>query len=284
MPTDQPQGFGKGEWCQPMVMRQSLKIVLWLLISIAINHPSFADGIAPEITQLEHPLPSSVLFIGNSYLYYNDSLHNHFKRMVDEKYPGFNGSKNVKSSTIGGSRLKHHNLDHLLKPKAISSINKFELVILQGGSGEGLSKKDRAAFAKTAKEHIKKIKANGSQAALYMIHAYVEPHENFDPNLIRAIEEMYVATGNTNQVLVIPVGLAFENAYKHRPDIKLHKLDGTHPALLGTYLAACTVFASVFGVSPVGLGYDYNGLVNSHDKLFLQEIAESTVRRFYHSS
>ena len=279
-----PNFLGKEDGVYPIGGGRVTKIILSLLISIFINHSSFADGITPEVTQLKRPLPTSVLFVGNSYLYYNDSLHNHFKRMVDEKYPGYEGSKNVKSSTIGGSRLKHHNLDHLLRPKAISSINKFELVILQGGSGEGLSKKDRKAFADMAKEHIGKITANGSQAALYMIHAYVEPHENFDSNLIRVIEKMYVAAGNTNQTLVIPVGLAFENAYKRRPDIKLHNLDGTHPALLGTYLAACTVFASVFNESPVGLSYDYNGLVSTRDKLFLQEIAESTVRNFYHSS
>ena len=249
-----------------------------------VNYSSIADAVTPEIKKLKRTPPKSVLFVGNSYLYYNDSLHNHFKAMADEKYPGYEGSVNVKSSTIGGSRLKHHNLDHLLKPKAISSINKFELVVLQGGSGEGLSKKDRKAFAKIAKEHIKRIKANGSEAALYMIHAYVEPHQDFDPNLIRVIENMYVTAGNKNQTLVIPVGLAFENAYEQQPDITLHHLDGTHPALLGTYLAACTVFASVFNESPVGLNYDYNGLVNPSDKLFLQEIAESTVRTFHQSS
>jgi len=251
---------------------------------VFVNYSSIADAVTPEIKKLKRTPPKSVLFVGNSYLYYNDSLHNHFKAMADEKYPGYEGSVNVKSSTIGGSRLKHHNLDHLLKPKAISSINKFELVVLQGGSGEGLSKKDRKAFAKIAKEHIKRIKANGSEAALYMIHAYVEPHQNFDPNLIRVIEKMYVTAGNKNQTLVIPVGLAFENAYEQQPDITLHHLDGTHPALLGTYLAACTVFASVFNESPVGLNYDYNGLVDPSDKLFLQEIAESTVRTFHQSS
>ena len=80
------------------------------------------------------------------------------------------------------------------------------------------------------------------------------------------------------------MGLSFENAYYQRPAIKLHNLDGTHPALLGTYLAACTVFASVFNESPVGIKYDYNGLINPVDKLFLQKIAESTVRTFYQSS
>ena len=45
------------------------------------------------------------------------------------------------------------------------------------------------------------------------------------------------------RVEVIPVGLAFEEAYRQRPGVKLHKdFDGSHPDLLGTYLAACVTF------------------------------------------
>lgn len=235
----------------------------------------------PEIKHLKNTAPKRVLFIGNSYLYYNDSLHNHFKHMANERFPGYNGSENVKSATIGGSRLKHHDVKRLIQPLAISSIEKFDLVILQGGSGEGLTKRDREEFSKVARQHIETIRSNDIEPALYMIHAYTASHENYVPDLIRIIEKMYTLTGNNNQTLVIPVGLAFETAYKERPDIKLHKVDATHPDLLGTYLAACTVFASVFGQSPVGINYDYNGLVNSTDKLFLQKIAELTVKNYY---
>ena len=237
-------------------------------------------GIEPEIKELNYP-PKSVLFVGNSYLYYNDSLHNHFKSMADERYPQFNGSSNVKSATIGGSRLKHHNVDRLTQPFAISSVKKFDLVILQGGSGEGLSDKDRRAFSRVARQHIETLRSKNIEAALYMIHAYTDLHESYNSDLIRVIEKMYTASGNINQTLVIPVGLAFERAYNEKPEIKLHKVDGTHPDLLGTYLAACTVFASVFGESPVGLNYNYNGLIKSEDRLFLQKIAESTVNDYY---
>jgi len=243
----------------------------------------FAQQITPDIKQLKNSPPKSVLFIGNSYLYYNDSLHNHFKRMADERYLNFNGSNNVKSATIGGSRLKHHNVDHLTQPLAISNVEKFDLVILQGGSSEGLSDKSRKEFNKVVSQHIETIRSKNIEAALYMIPAFTESHKSYDPDLMRIIEEMYTLSGNMNQTLVIPVGLAFEDAYKARSDIKLHKIDGTHPDLLGTYLAACTVFASVFNESPVGLNYDYNGLINSEDKLFLQKIAEASVRNYYKS-
>lgn len=264
-----------------------IRIFRIILVSITIcfsNVTLIAGQITPNIKQLKNSPPESVLFIGNSYLYYNDSLHNHFKRMADERYPNFNGSNNVKSATIGGSRLKHHNVDHLTQPLAISDVEKFDLVILQGGSGEGLSIKSRKEFNKVVGQHIETIRSKNIEPALYMIPAFTESHKSFDPDLIRIIEEMYTLSGNMNQTLVIPVGLAFETAYMARPDIKLHKIDGTHPDLLGTYLAACTVFASVFNESPVGIKYDYNGLIKPVDRLFLQKIAESTVRTFYQSS
>ena len=223
--------------------------------------------------------PKSILFIGNSYLYYNDSLHNHFKRILKEKNLNFDVS-NIKSATISGARLEHHNLDHLLKPMAIGSIEKFDLVILQGGSGESLTPQNRNYFSKKVQEYIDKIKSIGSKAALLMIPSYVKPHKNYDPKLIRIIEDMYVKAGKRNNTLVIPVGLAFEKAYKKNPNIKLHKPDGTHPNLLGTYLAACVVYASVYKESPIGIIYDYFDSIRSEDKLFLQEIAHETVVAF----
>ena len=78
--------------------------------------------------------PVTILFVWNSYIYYGDSLHNHFKRMVEEYLTDYDGGASVKSATIGGSRLKHHDVERLIKPKAISSVKHFDLVILQGAS------------------------------------------------------------------------------------------------------------------------------------------------------
>jgi hypothetical protein len=257
------------------------KIAFILIFQVFLTVNIHASQHVYETIDSQQKIPKSILFVGNSYLYYNDSLHNHFKRMVEERRPGYDGGSNVKSATIGGSRLKHHDLDHLLGYKAISSVDQFDLVILQGGSGESLSKKDRDYFSKVAKEHIEKIKSIGADAALYMIHAYTESHKDYSPNLIRVIEEMYTKAGKKNNTLVIPVGLAFENAYKKKPNIKLHKIDGTHPDLLGTYLAACVVYASIYKDNPIGISYDYNGAINPEEKLFLQSIAYETIQQYF---
>jgi hypothetical protein len=115
-----------------------------------------------------------------------------------------------------------------------------------------------------------------------MIHAYVEPHELYDPGMLEKIENTYIPVGNGLDALVIPVGLAFDRAYERRPEIELHKtFDGTHPSLLGTYLAACVVYQSIYGKSVVGIDYDYFGAIGEEDAQFLRGIADETVREFF---
>ena len=232
------------------------------------------------ITENRKSNPVTILFVGNSYIYYGDSLHNHFKRMVEEYLTDYDGGASVKSATIGGSRLKHHDVERLIKPKAISSVKHFDLVILQGGSGETKNEASRKEFSYFAKKHIDIVKENNSEAALYMTHAFVKPHEDYIENQIKVIEETYTKAGKDNQVLVIPVGIAFDLAYKTKPNIQLHKSDGTHPNLLGTYLAACTVFASIYDKSPIGIEYDYYGAISKKDRDFLQKIAHQATSTY----
>ncbi len=83
------------------------------------------------------------------------------------------------------------------------------------------------------------------------------------------------------EALVIPVGLAFKRAYAARPEIELHKsFDGSHPSLLGTYLAACVVYGSLYQQPCRNSSYDYFGAVSSADARFLQGIADQTVTEF----
>ena len=235
-----------------------------------------------QITSLKNKNPERVLYIGNSYLYYNDSLHNHVRRMLEEVYANDIDRGNYKLVTISGSRSWHHNINYALNHKNLGAEKSFELVIFQGGSGETDTDSERKIFADTTKDVINTIRKSGAEAALYMIHAYVEPHENTNPQMIKDIKQMYIEAGNNNNALVIPVGIAFENAYKAQPDIVLHKpFDGSHPSLLGTYLASCVVFASITQKTPIGIEYNYFDEISDSDKTFLQKIAHSTVEEFF---
>jgi len=256
----------------------SLLFVLTCALSVAV--PAAAAP-APVVKAPQVDTPTHVLFVGNSYFYYGDSLHNHVRRMVAAADPAIEPRLNYKSATIGGSSLAHHNIEHLTKPGQIGVKEPFQLVILQGGSAEPLSEARRAQFRQTAIEFNKVIAARGGKTALYLNHVYVSPHKQAKAENIGLTEDLYVSVANEIGALVIPVGLAFEEAYRRRPDIKLHKdYDGSHPELIGTYLAACTVYASVYGKSPVGNTYDYFGKIDKDTAAFLQQVAADTVKKF----
>ncbi|MYA15630.1 MAG: hypothetical protein F4Z28_02070 [Gammaproteobacteria bacterium] len=252
-----------------------------LLASIAM--PAEDDQApTPKVQRLDNERPERVLFVGNSYLYYNDSLHNHVKRIAEEIGPHGPSEYQYKSATISGSRLAHHDIDSLVEPGRLGVEEPFELVVLQAGSRETLTKQNRAEFRAQAAEHAEKIRARGAEVALYMTHAYVEPHAQYDPGMLDKIRQTYVAVGNDLEALVIPVGLAFERAYRERPEFALHEtFDGTHPNMLGTYLAACVVYQSVYGQSVIDIEYDYFGEVDKTSAKFLQRIADETVREFF---
>jgi len=224
----------------------------------------FSSSIASEY-------PNRILFVGNSYLYYNDSVHNHVKKLLVEHYK--DDGIVTKSSTIGGSRLHNHNIEHLLNPENLQLDKQIDLLIMQGGSGEVKTSESRTRLTETAVKFSNKAHKLGIKTALYMTHAYLENDKRYEPNLIKKIEKTYYEAGIKSDSLVMPVGLAYEMAYQENSQIKLHHPDGTHPGLLGTYLGACTVFATITNSSPEGLSYNYLGRVSDDDRVFLQKIA-----------
>ena len=135
------------------MIKQKFKILFFLPFLISLS--SFAEN-----------YPSRILFVGNSYLYYNDSIHNHVEKMLIEFY----GDEEIttKSATIGGSRLHNHNIDHLLEPKNLQLDQQIDLLIMQGGSGEVLTKKSRKNFEDTSYSYSIKAHEKGIKTALYM--------------------------------------------------------------------------------------------------------------------
>ena len=257
-------------------------LILFLILTLNVINSDELEYLEPKVHSLNNSNPERVLFVGNSYLYYNDSLHNHLRRMVEEKNPSRKENMGYKSATIGGSILAHHNLTHLLDSQNIGINEPFELVIIQGGSGEVLVKDSRDSFAINAERMIKEIKNKGAEALLYMNHPYVPHHELYDPKMIEKIRYTYLNAGNKNNVIVAPIGLAYMNAYKERPEIKLHKsFDGSHPDLLGTYLSACVLYATIYKKPSSDVDYNYYDAISPEDQKFLQNIADNTVNEFF---
>jgi hypothetical protein len=253
-----------------------------LFFICAITFTTFAWAISPTVQSPQVDTPKRLLLIGNSYLYYGDSLHNVLRRLVIADNPAITKSLQYKSATIGGASLDHHNIDWLTKPGQIGVKEPFELVILQGHSAAAINDKQGAVHIDAAKKASALIAERGGKVALYMPHSYVAPHKQAAPVNDQKNRDYYVKLGNELNALVIPVGLAFAEAYKRDPQIKLHKAyDGSHPSRAGTYLAAATVYAALYGRSPVGNTFDAFGEVDPKTRLFLQQVAWDTVKQFY---
>ena len=72
-----------------------------------------------------------------------------------------------------------------------------------------------------------------------------------------------------------PVGLAWQQVRREHPEIGLWDPDGSHPSRAGTYLAACVLYATLFGESPEGLSF--TGHVPGGEARALQRTAARTV-------
>ena len=254
---------------------QHLTAALAVTASLAFAVPGWAQTAPSE------DAPKQVLFVGNSYFYYNDSLHNHTRRMAGEGSGIDMDDLEFRSITISGGSLDMHPIDHYLTPGAIGYDAPFDLVVLQGNSAAADSEARSTRFRDAVKAMDAKIKATGARTALYMTHAYAEGHPDYDPDGTAKLDALYTSVGKEIGATVIPVGLAFAEARRQRPDIALQQdSDHSHPTLAGTYLASAVTYATLYGENPVGLAYDYYGRLPADQTAFLQQVAEDTVTAY----
>jgi len=199
------------------------------------------------------PAPKTMLFIGNSFIYYNNSLHNHTRKLVQSLDKEHAKSYFFKSLTLSASYLSDHAAfaGHMIKNyKHKRKKGPWDVVVLQGHSREPISKKKAKAFQDAARTLVRTIRDAGSRPAFFMTWAYKDK-----PEMTQKLRGAYTAIGNELHALVVPVGLAFAQARADGMTDVLYAKDKHHPSLFGTYLAACVFYATLYGKSPEGASY-----------------------------
>jgi hypothetical protein len=240
----------------------------------------------PKLLEVGIENPSSAIYIGNSFFYYNNSLHSHvglLLRAADAK----NSLRSV-SVTISGSGFDWHDVDSYFRPNALSSysfdsnnkivFNKidklFDLAIMMDCSQCPIHPQLKSVFRDYARKNSDTVRKYGAKPVLFMSWAYSDA-----PEMTAQLAEAYTQAANENDAFVIPAGLAFARSVAKRPNINLYAADKRHPSLAGTYLSACMVYASLFKKSPVELNYTA-GLDDATAK-FLQTVAWETVQDYF---
>lgn len=204
----------------------------------------------------------SVLFIGNSYTYVND-------------LPGTLGTlatslgKEITSDskTNGGYTFQNHTTDPLTYSKIHSK--PWDVVVIQGQSQEP-SFPDTQVNTQTLPYAVQlsdSIWANNSCSNVMYYMTWGRQNGDSQWSEINTFEKMNTRLYNaymrmadsSDRAMVSPVGRAWAYVRANHPSINLYNADQSHPSAEGTYLAACTFYASLFQQSPVGSTY-YGGL------------------------
>lgn len=206
--------------------------------------------------------PAALLWVGNSFFYYNNSMHNHFGRLAAAATP----ATRVRSTsvTISGSGLDWHDLESLLRPGGIGRYSftgdneirfnppgrQYDVAILMDCSQCPVHPELQSTFHDTVRKHAQTLAKAEIRPALFMSWAYQDK-----PEMTAQLAEHYTRAGNANDLIVIPAGLAFARAITQVPGVELYDADKRHPSLAGTYLAAATVYATLYRQSPVTSTY-----------------------------
>jgi hypothetical protein len=240
----------------------------------------------PKLTSTGVERPASAIWIGNSFFYYNNSMHGHVSSLLRAADPAY--AHRSSSVTISGSGFGWHDVEAYFKPGGIGSysfdpnnnvvFNKidrlFDLAIMMDCSQCPIHPELSKIFVEYAKKYSDTVRKNGAKPVFFMSWAYADK-----PEMTAQLAEAYVKAGNDNDALVIPAGLAFARSIATRPNLNLYVADKRHPSLAGTYLAACTAYAAIFGASPVGLKYDAG--LGAETAAYLQAVAMETVTAFH---
>ena len=202
-----------------------------------------------------------VLFVGNSFTYYNNSLHNHYRHFRNAENAGESYGR-VRAMAISGSALPEHRLGLQQRLEA----DDWDVVVMQGYSNGPITAGYAQPFRQSAREFAADIRADGGEPVFFMTWAYTGK-----PEMTQQLDDAYTSIGKELDALVVPVGRAFASALAQRPDLPLVVPDLKHPTLAGTYLAACTFYAALHGETPVG--GTYTAGLSDKDASFLQQVA-----------
>jgi len=249
-------------------------LVIWLMILLLII--TCYCSLDPETTEFE-PAPNvcKVLFIGNSLTYFYD-----MPSMFFELSKAAGQYILVDQSTAGGTTLADHSGSSYTLSKIYEL--KWDYVVLQGSSYWVAFPDQHSVILPYIRELHDTIKEScpETQVIFFMdwamkngvtwgdtTYTYTEFQKMiYDGTLILA---------DSLNMIVAPIGWAWNTVVHERPEIELFEPDFGHPSLKGSYLQACVYFSTIFQDSLAENPYIRS--LSEDEAFYFQDVATSTV-------
>lgn len=205
-----------------------------------------------EINLQKETTTMNILFIGNSYTYYND-LDVIFEKLCRE-----NGKKvHTDRITQGGRKLiQFTDKNDTVTQDLISTLQSrtYDVCFFQEQSL--LPILDFDAFLDGLTYTVQLLKPQTPQLILYATWArkagcpVLEEHDWTPDSMTQDLAAAYGKAGSTLDAKVSYVGLAFQKATQLDPAIDLYDPDLSHPSYKGSCLAALVHYHTLFGGFP----------------------------------
>ena len=191
-----------------------------------------------------------ILLIGNSYSFYNE-LPSILQQLA--RKAGHNCQVDIIAEPgIHLSSLYH--MEEFAETRNKIQQGKYHWVILQEQSQlPSYSPEESLNYISKWCQLIMRGKA---QPLLYATWAHLDEKGKLDLAMHRDTCNTYYKATLSNNAKLAPVGEAWKllnDRYKARAPYTLHLNDGSHPSPLGSYIAACCLYAQIYQKSPVGL-------------------------------
>ena len=251
-----------------------LLLTILLLLPLGVAAQNAKQAPAPKQDSLR------LLFIGNSYTYYND-----LPQMVYEIAKTQKKKLAVRSITKGGERLRGHLKNEKVR-KALTDEH-WDFVVLQEQSSDPARQSETviANVYPAARELDSLIHVGSPEAKtiFYMTwgHKYGSTHKIENYPLVYTYEGMqerikttYLEMTYRNNATCAPVGMAWQRVREERADYQLYNQDLSHPSPLGTYLAANVIYTTLF---PAQYQTSYTAGFETEKAEYIQQVAQETV-------
>ena len=223
-----------------------------------------------------------VLFVGNSYTYVNN-----LPVLVEQIALSFGDTLVHESSTPGGANFNAHSTN----TQTLSKINQqqWDYIVLQAQSQEPSLSPGyvNANVLPAAQVLIDAIESNSLciEPLFFMTwgrkfgdasNCVPYPPVCTYLGMQERLRTRYLDMAFMHNASCSPVGMAWKKSIAIDSTLNLYSSDNSHPSIYGSYLAACTFYASIFKKSAVGSSY-WPTTIDSVTAYSLQQIGSSTV-------